>query len=41
MFLVMAVDESYNTQPDSFEAHYNFKGNLTSGWHRVRANETE
>ncbi|GAM83848.1 hypothetical protein ANO11243_018380 [Dothideomycetidae sp. 11243] len=37
VFLVKAVDESYNTQPDSFEPHYNFKGNLTSGWHRVSA----
>ncbi|KAF2433299.1 hypothetical protein EJ08DRAFT_584006 [Tothia fuscella] len=36
-FLVKAVDESYNTQPDSFDAHYNFRGNLTSGWHRVSA----
>lgn len=34
-FLVKAVDESYNTQPDSFAPHYNFRGNLASGWHRV------
>lgn len=33
--VVKAVDEAYNTQPDSYEAHYNFRGNLTSGWHRV------
>lgn len=35
MYLVKAVDDSYNTQPDSFEAQYNFRGNLASGWHRV------
>ena len=40
-FLVKAVDESYNTQPDSFTAHYNFRGNLTSGWHRVEASVLE
>lgn len=33
--VVKAVDEAYNSQPDSYEAHYNFRGNLTSGWHRV------
>ncbi|GAB7347698.1 hypothetical protein MBLNU459_g5260t1 [Dothideomycetes sp. NU459] len=38
-FLVKAVDESYNSQPDSFSAQYNFKGNLATGWHRVPANE--
>ena len=32
---VKAVDESYNTQPDAFEAHYNVRGNLANGWHRV------
>lgn len=35
VIVVKAVDEAYNTQPDSYEAHYNFRGNLTSGWHRV------
>lgn len=34
-FIVKAVDESYNTQPEGYEPHYNFRGNLTSGWHRV------
>ncbi len=34
-FVVKAVDEGYNTQPDSYEPQYNFRGNLTSGWHRV------
>ncbi len=35
VFVVKAVDEGYNTQPDSYEPHYNFRGNLTSGWHKV------
>lgn len=34
-FLVKAVDEAYNTQPESYSAIYNFKGNLTTAWHRV------
>lgn len=34
-FVVKAVDEGYNTQADSYEPHYNFRGNLTNGWHRV------
>lgn len=34
-FVVKAVDEGYNTQPESYEPFYNFRGNLTSGWHRV------
>ncbi|KAI4165951.1 MAG: hypothetical protein LQ342_000382 [Letrouitia transgressa] len=34
-FVVKAVDEAYNTQPDHFEPHYNFRGNLASAWHRV------
>lgn len=34
-FLVKAVDEVYNTQPDNFESHWNARGNLASGWHRV------
>lgn len=34
-FVVKAVDEAYNTQPDEYEPNYNFRGNLTSGWHRV------
>lgn len=40
-FLVKAVDESYNTQPDSFAPHYNFKGNLATGWHRVPVSEVK
>lgn len=35
-FVVKAVDESYNTQPDSYEPNYNFRGNLTSAWHRMQ-----
>lgn len=34
-FVVKAVDDGYNTQPENFEPFYNFRGNLTSGWHRV------
>ena len=34
-FVVKAVDEANNSQPDHYEAHYNFRGNLTSSWHRV------
>ena len=34
-FVVKAVDEAYNTQPDDCEPYYNFRGNLTSSWHRV------
>ena len=34
-FVVKAVDEVYNTQPERYEPQWNFKGNLTSGWHRV------
>ncbi len=41
MFVVKAVDDGYNTQPDSYEPHYNFRGNLTSGWHRIRYERRE
>ncbi|KAI4125186.1 MAG: hypothetical protein LQ338_004410 [Usnochroma carphineum] len=34
-FVVKAVDEAYNTQPSDYEANYNFRGNITSCWHRV------
>ncbi|ETN44460.1 uncharacterized protein HMPREF1541_10641 [Cyphellophora europaea CBS 101466] len=34
-FVVKAVDEGYNTQPEGHEAYYNFRGNLSSAWHRV------
>lgn len=34
-FVVKAVDDSNNVQPDTYEPHYNFKGNLTTAQHRV------
>lgn len=34
-FVVKAVDEAYNTQAGEYEPNYNFRGNLTSSWHRV------
>ncbi|KAF2237271.1 molybdopterin binding oxidoreductase [Viridothelium virens] len=34
-FVVKATDESYNTQPESYMATWNFRGNLTSAWQRV------
>ncbi|KAL8807656.1 MAG: hypothetical protein Q9200_004592 [Gallowayella weberi] len=34
-FVVKAIDEAYNTQPGEYEPNYNFRGNLTSSWHRV------
>lgn len=34
--VVKAVDDSYNVQPESYEALYNFRGNLTTAWHRVQ-----
>jgi len=34
-FVVKAVDESYNSQPESYEAQYNFRGNLTNAWHKI------
>ena len=35
-FVVKAVDEAYNCQPDTYAPGYNRKGNLTSAWHRVK-----
>jgi len=34
-YIVKAVDEANNTQPESYDAYYNFRGNLTNSWHRV------
>ncbi|KIX93047.1 uncharacterized protein Z520_11320 [Fonsecaea multimorphosa CBS 102226] len=34
-FAVKAVDETYNSQPESYEAQFNFRGNLTTAWHKV------
>lgn len=33
--LVKAVDDAYNTQPESYAANWNLRGNLCSSWHRV------
>lgn len=33
--LVKATDEAYNTQPESYDAIYNPRGNLATAWHRV------
>lgn len=38
--IVKAVDEANNTQPESFEAIYNFRGNLTNAWHSVKYTAT-
>ena len=38
-FIVKAVDEAYNTQPAEYEPTWNFRGNLTSAWHRVAHNK--
>lgn len=37
--VVKAVDEAYNTQPDTHGPTFNFRGNLTSAWHRVKISE--
>ncbi|KAJ5109620.1 hypothetical protein N7532_002265 [Penicillium argentinense] len=34
--IVKAVDEAYNSQPDSFGPIWNFRGVLANAWHRVR-----
>ncbi|KIX05008.1 uncharacterized protein Z518_05880 [Rhinocladiella mackenziei CBS 650.93] len=34
-FVVKAVDDSYNVQPESYEAQWNFRGVLTNAWHKV------
>jgi len=33
--VVKAVDEGYNTQPDTHGPTYNFRGNLATAWHRL------
>ncbi|XP_075223511.1 sulfite oxidase [Lycorma delicatula] len=35
---VKAVDSSFNTQPETFENTYNFRGVLANAYHRVRIN---
>jgi sulfite oxidase len=39
-FVVKAVDEVYNTQPEHYDPQWNFKGNLTNAWHRVECPTT-
>ncbi|KAJ0166036.1 Sulfite oxidase [Colletotrichum tanaceti] len=34
--LVKATDDAYNSQPESYEAIYNQRGNLANAWHRLR-----
>ncbi|KJX94277.1 hypothetical protein TI39_contig4204g00020 [Zymoseptoria brevis] len=34
-FVVKAVDEAYNCQPQTFDATWNFRGLLGNAWHRV------
>lgn len=38
--VVKAVDEAYNTQPDTHGPTWNFRGNLTNAWHRVRIDDS-
>ena len=40
-FIVKAVDESYQTQPESHESSWNFRGNLATAWHRIRYERPE
>lgn len=32
---VKATDDVYSTQPESFEAHWNLRGNLATSWHKI------
>lgn len=41
VFVVKAVDEAYNTQPDTYAPTYNLRGNLTSAWQRLENKERE
>ena len=34
-FVIKAVDEANNVQPESHEPHYNFRGNLATAWQRI------
>ncbi|KAI7156498.1 hypothetical protein KC349_g6261 [Hortaea werneckii] len=36
---IKATDDGYNTQPETFAAYYNFRGNLANGWHRMPVKE--
>lgn len=35
-FVVKAIDDAYNSQPQSFESTWNFRGLLGNAWHSVR-----
>jgi sulfite oxidase len=39
--IVKAVDDAYNTQPESYKDIYNVRGNLATAWHRVDYEEKE
>ncbi|KAJ9636582.1 hypothetical protein H2204_005182 [Knufia peltigerae] len=41
VFVVKAVDECYNSQPESYDAQWNFRGNLTTAWHRAEHSEDD
>lgn len=34
-FAVKATDDTYNTQPQTYESIFNLRGNLATAWHRV------
>jgi sulfite oxidase len=34
-YVVRAVDDSYNTQPENFDCIWNFRGLLANAWHRL------
>lgn len=38
-YLVKAVDEAYNSQPETHGPTYNFRGNLATAWHRIPRGE--
>lgn len=35
-FVVKATDDAYNTQPQSFDSSWNFRGLCANAWHRMR-----
>jgi sulfite oxidase len=39
--IVKAVDDAYNTQPESYKDIYNVRGNLATAWHRVDYEEKD
>ena len=40
-FVVKAADEAGNPQPNEYEPYWNFRGNLTNSWHRVKNWQSE